>query len=193
MWWSSCQMIMVEAKKSNIINLSFIMLTCFRITKNAFTFWLVSWILFNTSRWNVLGATLHVPYPTQSVPCLLMNWWLQEPGRQSAWYWPDNLEYSVISIKRVTWKFYWDQQNKQVAFYSKFGYHWVLGNAYNMTSHYPFTACKVFWCQLIRMPLLSHSMNSLPPSCANDFSIDVMWCAVICAMLCYYMICYDIM
>ena len=47
------------------------------------------------------GTTLHVAYPILSIPCLLMPWWLKEPGHQQAWYWPSKLEYSISSIKRA--------------------------------------------------------------------------------------------
>ena len=47
------------------------------------------------------GATLHAAYPIKSIPCLLMLWWLQEPGHYQVWYWPNKPEYSVFSIRRV--------------------------------------------------------------------------------------------
>ena len=46
-------------------------------------------------------ATLHVTYPILSIPCLLMPWWLEEPGHQQAWFWLNKPEYSVCSIRRV--------------------------------------------------------------------------------------------
>ena len=51
------------------------------------------------------GATLHVANPILSIPSLLMPWQLKEPGHQQAWYWPNQLEQFVSSIRRVitTW------------------------------------------------------------------------------------------
>ena len=48
-------------------------------------------------------ATLHFVYPILSISCLLMPWRPKVPGHQQAWYWPNKLEYSVSSIRRVTW------------------------------------------------------------------------------------------
>ena len=47
------------------------------------------------------GATPHVAYPILSIPCLLMPWWLKDPGHQQAWYWPNKPVHSVSIIKRV--------------------------------------------------------------------------------------------
>ena len=55
---------------------------------------------------NPNGATLHVAYPILSIPCLLMPWWLKEPGHQQAWYWLDKPEYSISSIRRVFFFFF---------------------------------------------------------------------------------------
>ena len=41
------------------------------------------------------GANLHIAYPILSIFCLLMPWWLKEPGCQQALYWPNKPDYSV--------------------------------------------------------------------------------------------------
>ena len=55
------------------------------------------------------GATLYIGYRVLSIPFLLMlwrleepgHWRLKEPGYQQVWYWPNKLEYSISSTKRV--------------------------------------------------------------------------------------------
>ena len=42
-------------------------------------------------------------YPVLSIPFMLVLWQLKEPGHQQAWYWPNKPEYSVCSIKRITY------------------------------------------------------------------------------------------
>ena len=48
------------------------------------------------------GATTHVAYPILSIPCLLMPWWLKEPGHQQSWYWSPKPEYPVSRIWGAT-------------------------------------------------------------------------------------------
>ena len=47
------------------------------------------------------GITMHVVCSTQQIPCLLMFWWLEEPGHQQVRYWPPKPEYSSPCIRRV--------------------------------------------------------------------------------------------
>ena len=47
------------------------------------------------------GETQLIAYPAESVPYLLMLWWLQEPGHQQAWYWPDESESFCFLVRIV--------------------------------------------------------------------------------------------
>ena len=68
-------------------------------------------------------ATLHVAYHMLSMPCLLMPWLLKSPGHQQTWYWPNKLEYSVSSIRRL------NECQGPCFLYSQNNGYWSLGDA----------------------------------------------------------------
>ena len=49
------------------------------------------------------AATLHVDYPILPISFQLMPWPLKGPRHQHAWYWSNEPEYSVSSIRRLIW------------------------------------------------------------------------------------------
>ena len=64
------------------------MLNCFlNIIKTLITCHIISWDLFNRKIQIHHEATLYVNHPILSISCLLLSWWLCEPGHQQAWYW----------------------------------------------------------------------------------------------------------
>ena len=110
-WQSTCLMDKCIQLEFRSLLLSLNMLNFFKVFKRyLYILILISkWelvckfgVIFHTFIISCPGATIH-GYPTLPIPCLLMLWWLQEPGHQQAWYWPPKPEYSVSSSRRVNW------------------------------------------------------------------------------------------
>ena len=71
---------------------------CSHISYHIFNFFSTEEVLSPNPQWSNLTCCI---YPILSIPWLLIPWRLTEPGHQQAWFWPNKLEYSISSIRRV--------------------------------------------------------------------------------------------
>ena len=59
-------------------------------------------------KWLNSGTIIHVRYPIQPIPCLLMFWRLQEPWHQQAWYWPQGRNILSLASEELITQITWD-------------------------------------------------------------------------------------
>ena len=101
----------------------------------------VSYIWYRSTEDNQVhnGATVHLAYPTMSMPCLLMPW-----RRQQVWYCTNKPEYSVSGIRRVNCILY-PKEFKFKSYETHFVPFKTLFSSVHMTTEF-FTFVNIWTC-----------------------------------------------